>query len=50
MNTSQIGQNGYLERVVVTAADGRVYDLGNPNSRLFRVRVWLYQRKRNRRG
>jgi hypothetical protein len=46
MNHAQTMQSARCERVVVTAADGRVFDLGSPNSRLFKLRVWLYKKKR----
>lgn len=35
-----------IERMVVTTADGRVFDLGRPTSRGFRARVWLYRLRR----
>lgn len=34
------------ERIVVTAADGRTWDLGSPDSRLFRLRIWVYRLRR----
>lgn len=46
MNTAQVTQTGKCERVTVTTAEGRVYDLGSPTSRLFNLRVWLYRKKR----
>jgi hypothetical protein len=44
--------NAHLENVTVTTADGRVFDLGNPNSKLFRLRIWRYQmqRRQERKG
>lgn len=39
-------QVGTLENVTVRTADGRVYNLGNPNSWLFRFRVFMYRARR----
>lgn len=36
------------ERIVVTTADGRVYDLGSPHSLLFKSRLKRYQLLRRR--
>lgn len=35
-----------LERITVTTAAGKTYNLGRPDSPLFRTRVWLYKKKR----
>lgn len=41
---------GYCERVVVTTADGRVFDLGAPDSWLFKWRRKHYLWKRRNEG
>lgn len=46
MHNSVVVQSSELERIVITTQDGRSYDLGSPNSRLFPVRLWLYKKKR----
>lgn len=46
MNASEIRTVSSLERIVVRSAAGKVYDLGNPNSRLFKLRVWVYRARR----
>lgn len=48
MSTASARGAASLERVVVTTADGRVFDLGSPTSPLFRVRVLMYRSKRKR--
>lgn len=51
MSEAKSPQFGECERVVVTTADGRVFDLGKPDSKLFRVRLAAYQlRRRKERG
>lgn len=50
MHDSKIVQRVELERIVVVTPDGRSFDLGSPNSRLFRARVWFYKRRRGFRG
>lgn len=37
---------GKCERIVITAANGRTYDLGSPDALLFRLRVFLYRIRR----
>lgn len=37
---------GECENVTVTTASGRIHNLGSPDSRLFKLRVWLYKKKR----
>lgn len=39
-----------LENITVKAADGRVFDLGRPDSRLFRLRVLRYRIQRKIHG
>ena len=46
MQLARTQQTGECQRIVVTTAEGRVFDLGKPTSRLFPVRVWLYKKKR----
>ena len=46
MHNSQVVQSGECERIVITTPEGKVYDLGSPNSRLFPLRLWLYKKKR----
>lgn len=46
MSAAQAPSRGTLENVTVTTADGRVFDLGKPTSRLFWVRVLIYKLRR----
>lgn len=46
MHIGTTEQTGECERIVVTTAEGKVYDLGAPTSRFFSLRVWLYKKKR----
>lgn len=43
---SSVKQTGSCEHVIITTADGRVFDLGPPESRLFSLRRRLYLHKR----
>lgn len=46
MQAAKTPQIGQCERIVVTAANGKTYDLGRPDSWLFRVRVFFYRIRR----
>lgn len=50
MNTAKTPQVGKCERIVITAANGKVYDLGEPDSWLFGLRVFIYKLKRKIHG
>lgn len=50
MNAAKTPQRAVLERVTVRTADGRLFDLGNPNALLFRLRVFIYRIRRYIRG
>lgn len=50
MGTTALPQRAQLENVTVTAADGRVFDLGRPDSLWFRVRVLSYRLRRRFNG
>lgn len=41
-----VGQRVRLDNITITTADGRTFDLGRPDSRMFRLRVWAYRLKR----
>lgn len=45
-NTARTIPKVVLESVVVTTSDGRVFNLGSPDSPLFRLRVLIYRLKR----
>jgi hypothetical protein len=46
VNLNGISAVGKCERIVVTTGDGRVFDLGPPTSKLFKLRVWAYKKRR----
>ena len=46
MITAKTPQLASCERVVVTTANGRVYDLGAPDALFFRLRVYVYRIQR----
>lgn len=46
MNPNTVVQTGELKNITITSADGKVYNLGKPTSRLFPLRLWLYKKKR----
>lgn len=48
MNASEIRSVSSLERVVIKSSSGKVYDLGNPNSKLFPIRLWWYKFRRRK--
>lgn len=51
MFTSSSTKNlAQLENVVVTTQDGRTFNLGSPNSKLFNIRVFLYKIRRKING
>ena len=50
MHASRVVLTAEVERVVVTTADGRTYDLGAPTSPLFRLRVLTYRIRRRIHG
>lgn len=37
-----------VQSIVVTTADGRAFDLGRPDSKLFKARLRLYKIKRRK--
>jgi hypothetical protein len=39
-----INSQGELARVVIRKGDGRVFDLGKPNTLMFKLRLWNYKR------
>lgn len=41
-----ITSRGSCEKIVVRTGDGRVFDLGKPDSRLFKLRVFIYKLRR----
>ena len=43
---TKVKQKAAIERMVITAADGRTWDLGSPSSKLFRLRVAIYRLRR----
>lgn len=46
MQAAKTPQVGKLERIVITTADGREFDLGSPDSWLFKLRVFFYRLRR----
>lgn len=45
-NAAQVVQTGECSNITITTSEGKVYNLGKPTSRLFRIRLWLYKKKR----
>lgn len=43
-------QRARLENMTVTTLDGRVFDLGSPDHKLFRARVLIYRMRRKFHG
>jgi len=48
IGSAPISSTPRCERVVIRAGNGRVYDLGSPDSRLFKLRVWIYRFRRRK--
>lgn len=46
MQVAKSPQVGKCERIVITTADGRVFDLGRPDAPLFKLRVLIYRIRR----
>jgi hypothetical protein len=46
MQVAQTGRIAECERIVVTAGNGKVYDLGKPTSVFFKLRVFIYRIQR----
>lgn len=45
-NANTVVQTGECSNITITTADGKVFNLGKPTSRLFKFRLWLYKKKR----
>lgn len=46
MQSASTKNGAYCEKVIIRTSTGNIYDLGSPNSLLFKLRVFVYKIRR----